>query len=105
MLKFITKFVFLLFMLCIPLLGNAYDIRCTAYTPYECGGYMANGLWIQEGYVACDFLPLGTIIYLDGVQYEVGDRIGEGSTDHIDIVMNSYDEAIEFGVRYKDLQY
>ena len=32
-------------------------------------------------------------------------RIGDGDYDHVDIVMNSYDDAIQHGRRYMDLQY
>ena len=82
---------------------SAWQVKCTAYTSYESGPTMANGMNVQVGYVACDFLPLGTVVYLDGQRYVVGDRIGEGSNNHVDIVFDNYDSAIEFGVQYMDL--
>lgn len=85
--------------------ADARMVMTTAYTPHEQAGYMANGLWIQEGYVALDFLPLGTQVWLDGVPYIVGDRIGSGDYNHVDIVMNSYEDAIQHGRRYMNLQY
>lgn len=84
---------------------DARQVMTTAYSPHEQAGYMANGMWIQEGYVALDFLPLGTQVWLDGVPYIVGDRIGDGDYNHVDIVMNSYEDAIQHGRRYMDLQY
>ena len=88
------------FLVLLPLQSLGFTVYCTAYTPYECGGVMANGMWIQEGYVACDFLPLGTAVLINGRRYIVGDRIGDGSYDHIDIVMEDYEQAINFGVQY-----
>jgi 3D (Asp-Asp-Asp) domain-containing protein len=92
----------LLFVFAMPVYGM--QVRCTAYTTTENTGIMANGMEAQVGYVACDFLPLGTVIYIDGARYIVGDRIGDGTNNHIDIVFNSYDEAINFGVQYLDME-
>lgn len=94
--------LFLLISFAMPV--SAWQVMCTAYTSYESGPVMANGMEIQEGYVACDFLPLGTVIYLNGQRYVVGDRIGEGSDNHIDIVFSDYDSAIDFGVQYMELE-
>lgn len=91
-------------LLIIPFNTLGFTAYCTAYTPYEQDGIMANGLYVQEGYVACDFLPLGTAVWINGIRYIVGDRIGDGSDNHIDIVMNSYDEAIYFGVQYLECE-
>lgn len=94
----------LLLLISFAIPASAYQVRCTAYTSYENGPVMANGMRVQVGYVACDFLPLGTAIYLNGQRYIVGDRIGDGSNNHVDIVFNDYNSALEFGVRYMDLQ-
>lgn len=83
---------------------GARTVRVTAYTTYENSNIMANGMEPQEGYVACDFLPIGTVVYLDGQRYVVGDRIGSGSYDHVDIFFSDYNAAIEFGVQYMNLE-
>ena len=94
----------LLLLLSFAMPVGARTVMCTAYTAHENGAVMANGMVVQEGYVACDFLPIGAVVYLDGNRYVVGDRIGNGSDSHIDIAFSSYEAAIEFGVRYMDLQ-
>lgn len=94
----------LLLLISFALPINAMTVMCTAYTSYESGGIMANGMWIQEGYVACDFLPLGTVVYINGQRYVVGDRIGDGSYNHVDIVFDDYNSAVEFGVRYLEME-
>lgn len=94
----------LLLLVTLALPVGARTVTVTAYTAYENTSVMANGQEPFEGAVACDFLPLGTVIYLDGMRYVVLDRIGSGSYDHVDIFVNDYDAAIEFGVRYMELE-
>lgn len=77
------------------------NVRCTAYSPYDCGGITASGEYVHEGGVACNFLPLGTVVAIDGYDYIVNDRCGIDGT--LDIFMESYDRAITFGVQYKDI--
>ena len=46
---------------------------------YCCGksdGITASGEKVHDGVVACNWLPLGTIVSIDGVQYTVADRGG-----------------------------
>lgn len=76
------------------------EVEVTAYTPYECGGsYTANGEVPHEGGIACNFLPFGTKVQIDGIDYYVNDRAG---FDHIiDIFMYDYDSAIAWGRRVK----
>lgn len=70
-------------------------------TAYEwTGNPCANGNYPTKGYtVACNSLPLGTRIYIEGYgEYVVEDRGGmNGST--IDIYMGDYNECIQFGRR------
>lgn len=83
-------------------------VICTAYTPAldECGktdGITASGLPAQSGItVACDGLPLGTEVVIDGHSYVVQDRFGGGhGKTKIDIFMNTKSEAFAFGRQTK----
>lgn len=59
------------------------------------------GETVHVGGVACNFLPFGTVVVIDGVEYVVNDRCGIDGC--IDIFMESYEEAIQFGRRYKEV--
>lgn len=83
-------------------------VICTAYTPAfdECGktdGITASGLPAQAGItVACDGLPLGTEVVIDGKSYIVQDIFGGGhGKTKIDIFMNTKSEAFAFGRQAK----
>lgn len=72
----------------------------SAYTLYECGGnrLTASGAEATEGTtVASDHLPFGTVVEILGQRYEVQDRFGGGYGDRIDIFMEDYNQAIQFG--------
>ena len=57
----------------------------------------------SEGWtVACNSLPLGTQISINGNTYEVQDT-GNMDDGTIDIFMNSHDEALNFGVQSADV--
>ncbi len=73
------------------------EIYSVAATCYCSGVLMANGLPPSEGYVANNFLPFGTQIFVKelGRMFVVGDRIGDLS--ELDIYMDSYKECIQFG--------
>lgn len=75
--------------------------ECSAYTPYDCGTITATGEAVHVGGVACNFLPFGTIVVIDGVEYIVNDRCGIDGC--IDIFTESYEEAIQFGRQYKEV--
>lgn len=95
------------FIFCVFLMGwqaaaaEWITVECTAYTPYDCGTITASGERVHEGGVACNFLPLGTQVEIDGIVYTVNDRSGVDGI--IDIFMNDYDSAIEFGRRIKNV--
>ena len=75
-------------------------VICTAYTPAfdECGKTDA----IQGVTVACDGLPLGTEVVIDGHSYIVQDRFGgDYGKTKIDIFMNTKAEAFRFGRQTK----
>lgn len=72
----------------------------SAYTPHENGGnrVTASGELAVEGRtIAADCLPMGTRVIINGHEYTVCDRFGGGYTNRIDIFMEDYDRAIEFG--------
>lgn len=73
----------------------------SAYTPYDCGTITATGEPVHVGGVACNFLPFGTVVIIDGREYVVNDRCGIENC--IDIFMESYEEAIQFGRQYKEV--
>lgn len=75
--------------------------ECSAYTPYDCGNITATGEPVHIGGVACNFLPFGTVVIIDDVEYIVNDRCGIDGC--IDIFMESYEDAIQFGRRYKEV--
>ena len=72
------------------------SLNSTAYT--HTGGNMDNGEYPYFGAVACNLVPLGTTIYIEGLgNFVVKDRIGHGSD--LDIFMNTYDECMAYGRR------
>lgn len=83
--------------------GNANGSYLGTYTltAYEeTGSPCANGNYPTRGYtVACNSLPLGTRIYIEGYgEYVVEDRGGMGG-GVIDIYLGDPDECIQFGRR------
>lgn len=80
-------------------------VELTAYTPYECGGRTtASGTDAREGitcaadYVGGIYLPFGTTIeFPDGQTFTVEDRFGAGHNNRVDIFVENYDRAIQFG--------
>lgn len=80
-------------------LGN---YMCTAYE--WTGSPCANGNYPSTGYtVACNSLPLGTQIYIDGYGYYVVEDRGGGGDQWIDIYMGDVSTCNNFGVRYLDV--
>ena len=78
------------------------DMEATAYTSQESGSYTARGHALRRGYVSVDpnVIPLGTEVYVEGYGYAVADDTGGDIVGHrIDVAMDSYDEAIQFGRR------
>lgn len=83
-------------------------VICTAYTAAfdECGktdGITASGHVATQGItVACDGLPLGTEVVIDGHIYIVQDRFGAGHGKHrMDIYMEQKADAFKFGRQVK----
>lgn len=49
--------------------------------------------------VACNWLPFGTIVEINGQRYTVEDRMAKRYSDRIDIFVSSHALAKEFGIR------
>lgn len=75
------------------------DVETYAYTA-EFEALTASGVPPYEGGIACNFLPLGTQVMIDGNWYVVNDRTG-GNGNFIDIYMSSYDACIAYGTQTK----
>ena len=73
--------------------AHAQVMEVSAYT--HTGGVMANGEYPYVGAVASDDLP--------GREYVVADRFGGGHSGAIDIFVDTYEEAIEFGRQWLDV--
>lgn len=72
----------------------------TAYT--HTGSACANGQYPTAGYtVACNSLPLGTEIYIQGIGTRVVEDRGPSSMPDawLDIFMDGYDECVAWGMR------
>lgn len=86
------------------------QVITTQYTASleECGktdGITASGVKAVEGVtVACDHLPFGSVIEIDGHLYMVQDRFGGGYTNKVDIFVKDKDKALEYGVQEKTIK-
>lgn len=86
-------------------LDEVTSVRVTEYCPTcnsPSGHGSASGVFLAEGHCACGWLPMGSIVIIDGEEYEVVDVCG---TDAIDIFVdddsgvchcdrNEYEEAV-----------
>ena len=78
------------------------EMEASAYSSYESGTHTARGNALRRGYVSVDpnVIPLGTEVYVEGYGYAVADDTGGAIIGHrIDLAMDSYNEAIQFGRR------
>lgn len=98
--KFLLTFLLSLSII-LPAHAEWIVAECSAYTPYDCGTITATGETVHVGGAACNFLPFGTVVVIDGVEYIVNDRCGIDNC--IDIFMESYEDAIEFGRQHKEV--
>ena len=60
----------------------------------------ASGTKCRSGVIACNFLPIGTKVWIKGFGHKifvVEDRMHKRFSDRIDIWMESHHEAIKFG--------
>lgn len=97
------KTVFFVFAVVLSLLSipNVNATELTAYT--HTGNPMANGEYPYVGAVASNDYALGTILNINGYNYVVADRMAPGIHGVIDIFMDSYEEAIQFGRQHGEV--
>ena len=94
-----------------PKITSLGEYKLTAYCSCEkcCGktdGITASGVKAVEGVtIAADtkIHPFGTKLCIDGHEYTVQDRGGVVKGNHIDIYFDNHQEALEFGVQYKEI--
>jgi 3D (Asp-Asp-Asp) domain-containing protein len=86
------------------ILATTLTVKATAYC---LTGYTRTGTYTSRGTIAVDprVIPLGSIVYIEGFNgYYVAEDTGSGVLgNHIDIWMESCDEAIRWGVRYLEV--
>lgn len=93
--KYIGKFKLTAYCACSQCCGQWADANATT----------ASGTSAVQGRtVACNSLPFGTRIVINGNVYVVEDRGGMAS-NVIDVFFNSHQEALNFGVQYADVYY
>lgn len=97
--KILLMFIFVFGLFTVS--GQAEATELTAYT--HTGSPMANGEWPYEGAVASNDYALGTVLNINGYNYVVADRMAPGIHGVIDIFMNDYDRAINFGHQYGEV--
>ena len=88
----------------IPRYRAAYTMHASAYLPSDGGGsgITATGIPARHGVVAVDpnVIPLGSRLYISGYGEAIAaDTGGAIVGNKIDLCMESYDEAIQFGRR------
>ena len=81
-----------------------YVAEVSAYTATDdqCGksdGITASGTHVKQGrtIAAPSWIPFGTTVVINGVSYVCEDRGSEIKGNHLDIYMDSLEDAIEFG--------
>ena len=80
--------------------AHTYTMEATAYT--WTGYRTATGTWPSRGTIATDprVIPLGTELYIEGYGPAVAaDTGGDIKGQRVDLYMDSYEEAIQFGRR------
>lgn len=93
--KYIGKFKLTAYCACSKCCGQWADANATT----------ASGTHAVQGRtVACNSLPFGTRIVINGNVYVVEDCGGMAS-NVIDVFFNSHQEALNFGVKYADVYY
>lgn len=89
------------------------SVMLTAYssTYFECDGNpfrTASGTSVRDGIVATNFLPFGTKIKIPEIFgdkiFVVEDRMAKRYWKTIDIWMPSYQQALNFGVKYSEIE-
>lgn len=83
-----------------PTYLGVYEITAYEWTGNPC----ANGNYPTEGYtVACNDLPLGTVVYIDGVGERVVEDTGGGGYGWMDLYLGDVDACFEWGRQYREV--
>jgi len=96
--------------------NSTNEWKITAYCSCVkcCGksdGITASGKKVKYGYIACNWLPFGTIVEIKGMgKFKVMDRgakslFGSKSNHikHLDVWFPSHSQAKQFGVKWKEV--
>jgi 3D (Asp-Asp-Asp) domain-containing protein len=88
----------------VPQYLYALPMLVTAYTRYDegCTDYTYRGTYLRRGLCAVDpnIIPFGTKLYVPGYGEAIADDIGGAiQGNHIDLAMDSLDEAFDWGSR------
>lgn len=80
-------------------------VLATAYTRYDegCTDYTYRGTYLRRGLMAVDpkIIPFGTRVYVPGYGEAIADDIGGAiQGHHIDLAMDSLDEAFDWGAKH-----
>lgn len=86
----------------VPPYQYALQMLVTAYTRYDagCTDYTYRGTYLHRGLCAVDpnIIPFGTKLYVPGYGEAIADDIGGAiQGNHIDVAMDSLDEAFNWG--------
>lgn len=95
-------------LMCIAFAGQIVTADVTKYSPREtCPDrpcVMASGELAYEGAIACPRgVKLRSIAIIDGLVYKCHDRTNKRLDGRYDIFTSNYDEAIQWGVRSKNI--
>ena len=79
---------------------GTYEITAYEWTGNPC----ANGCYPTEGYtVACNDLPLGTEVYIEGVGYRVVEDTGGGGSGWMDLYLGDVSSCYAWGRQYREV--
>ncbi len=88
--------------------GTTYAVRATAYapSPYQTDStpcITAAGTVVRRGTVASNFLPMGTLLLINGELFIVEDRMNPRYDKAIDVYFPSTSEARDFGSEFLEI--
>lgn len=85
-------------------LVGTFELTAYCSCSYCCGnsdGITKSGTHVTEGRtVACNSIPLGTVIYIEGYGTYTVEDTGAMGDNVIDVYFNSHQTALEFGRQY-----
>lgn len=82
---------------------------CGKWATLNGGGITASGTKVQEGRTVAVYpkqIPLGTEVYIEGMGTYIAEDTGSAIKENcIDIYFDSHEEALEFGVKYLNVEW